>query len=129
MEVLVLPVDDQFYAIPLAAVREVLAGPRSTALPTAAASVRGLINVRGEIVPLFDVAGLLGRGTTKSSAFTVVVEISAGSAGLAASGAPTSEALGAQVGDSEHPAGKGVYRQGSRLTTLLDLEKVLTVSS
>ena len=129
MEVLVLPVDDELYAVPLEAVREVIARPRSTNLPTAPEPVRGLLNVRGEIVPLFDIAGLLSRGLTQTSAFSVVVELSVGSAGLVASAAPTSEVLGAQVGESEHPAARGVFRQGERLTTLLDLERLLAVAT
>lgn len=126
MEVLVLPVGGEFYAVPLGSVREVMPRPRATALPTGPHSVLGLINVRGEIVPLYDVLGLLGTGTTHQAQFAAIVEIAAGAAGLAASSAPTSEVLGERVRDAGHAATSGVHRQGERLATLLDLEALLS---
>lgn len=121
MDVLVLPVDGEFYSIPMDAVREVIARPKATEVPHADAALCGLLNVRGEIVPLFDAAQLLGVGATDGRDFAVMVEVPAGSAGLVASAAPTSEVLGEKVRDSEHAAGRGIYRQGARLATLLDL--------
>lgn len=47
-------------AIDLAAVREVLAGLPVTRLPSAPEALRGVVNVRGTIVPVLDVAVRLG---------------------------------------------------------------------
>ena len=129
MEVLLLPVDDELYAVPLAAVREVMAKPPTTALPTAAESLLGLINVRGEIVPLFDIVKLLGTGATRTTQFTTIVELGIGAAALATSSAPASAELSDRVKDSERGAGLGVYRHGDDLVTLLDVEVLLSGSS
>lgn len=127
MDVLVLPVDDELYAVPLSSVREVVPKPRTTVLPTGPEPVVGLINVRGEIVPLFDIVALLGAGHTQQTRYAAIIEVAAGPAGLAASAAPTSEALGERVRDSERSAGRGVHRQpADRLATLLDLEALLS---
>jgi purine-binding chemotaxis protein CheW len=127
MDVLVLPVDDELYAVPLSSVREVVPKPRTTVLPTGPEPVLGLINVRGEIVPLFDILALLGGGETEQTLFAAIVEGAAGPAGLAASDAPTSEVLGERVRDSERPAARGVHRQpNDRLATLLDLDALLS---
>jgi purine-binding chemotaxis protein CheW len=125
VEVLLLPIDAELYAVPLASVREVMPKPRTTHLPTAPDSVIGLINVRGEIVPLFDVTTLIGTGATHKTRFATIVELAEGPAGLATSDGPVSDELGDRVRDSEKPAGRGVYRQGERLATLLDLETLV----
>src|SRR6266568_49673 len=111
MNVLVMPVDDEHYAVPLTSVREVGPKPRTAMLPTAPPGVLGLINVRGEIMPLFDVASLVWDRHTRQQSFAVVVEVGAGPAALSVSGAPASEVLGERVGDSDMPAGRGIYRQ------------------
>jgi purine-binding chemotaxis protein CheW len=125
MNVLVLPVDDELYAVPLSAVREVEPMPGLAPLPTAPEAVLGLINVRGEIVPMFDVARLVGERKTARHSFAVVVEVAAGVAALSTSDTPLSEPLGERVADSDRPAGRGIHRQGGRLATLLDLEALL----
>jgi len=125
VDVLLLPIDDELYAVPLASVREVMPKPRTIHLPTAPDSVIGLVNVRGEIVPLLDVTTLNGTGATHKTRFAAIVEVAEGPAGLAVSGPPVSDELGERVRDSETAAGRGVYRQGERLATLLDLETLL----
>jgi purine-binding chemotaxis protein CheW len=126
MDVLVIPVADELYAVPLEAVREVVTGPRTTTLPTGPRQVLGLTNVRGEIVPLFDLGVLLGSGGNSQADFAAIVDIGAGPAGLAATGTPTCEPLGDRVRNSDLRAGRGVHRQGDRLATLLDLEILLS---
>ena len=51
-------------------------------MPAAPATVRGLFNVRGQIVPLLDTGELLGLGSPTDSPFAVVVR-SAGEAAVA----------------------------------------------
>lgn len=48
-------------AADVAAVREILPAYRATRIPGASAAIAGLINVRGELVPLVHGAQLLGR--------------------------------------------------------------------
>jgi chemotaxis signal transduction protein len=120
MEVLLLPVEQELYALPLQFLREVIAEPRVTRLPTAPAAVLGLINVRGEIVPMFDVAALLGTGSTSSAAYATVIETEAGRAALATTAVPEAGSVDQPAGQALQPEGRGVYLYGDRLTTLLD---------
>jgi purine-binding chemotaxis protein CheW len=120
VEVLFLQVDQEVYALPMEFLREVIAQPRITRLPTAPPTILGLVNVRGEIVPLFDVAALLGTGRISTAPFAVVIEIEGVRAALAASAVPESGVIDARVGEAPQSETRGVYSHGDRLTTLLD---------
>ena len=71
-----------------------VAGPTVTPLATAPAVVLGLFNLRGEIVPLFDTAALLGVGHRHAGRFAAVVHTAHGPAALAATGFPQRADLG-----------------------------------
>lgn len=105
----VLPVGSDLYAVPIDCVREVVAAPVLTRLVTAPAPVLGLMNLRGEIVPLLDTAALLGVGRVDIVAFAAVLHTPWGPAALAATGLPVRALLGAPSGASELPGTAGVY--------------------
>ena len=73
VQAVLLPVGDDIYALPVDWVREVVAAPPVTRLVTAPSVVLGLFNLRGEIVPLLDIAALLSIGKVRTTAFAVVV--------------------------------------------------------
>jgi purine-binding chemotaxis protein CheW len=123
---LLIPVGFDFYAVPTALVREVVAAPPLCSLPTAPSTLLGLFNLRGEIVPLLDTASLVGVGQLSAPAFVVVVRTSLGLAGLAASGIPESVVLEEAIGPSECPGSLGVYAIGDRLAVLIDVNELLT---
>ena len=103
MEAVLLPVGVELYAVPMESVREVVADPPITMLVTAPKVVLGLFNLRGQIVPLFDTAVLLGVGSVHEAKFTfvAVVQTSNGLAGLAATGLPQR---------AVRPIGKGTWQ-------------------
>jgi hypothetical protein len=123
---LIVPVGLDLYAVPMESVREVVATPCPCALPTGPAAVVGLFNLRGEIVPLFDTAALLGVGRLSAWPFAAVVQTRLGPAGLAGSGLPESVLLGEPIGPSESHGTMGVYALGRRLAALVDVEALLT---
>jgi purine-binding chemotaxis protein CheW len=122
---LVVPVGLDLYAVPMSSVREVVAAPSLTPLLTAPASVLGLFNLRGEVVPLFDTAALVGMGRLTAWPFAVVLKTPLGPAGLAASALPDSVVFGEQVGPSESPGTVGAYSAGGRLVVLIDVDALL----
>jgi purine-binding chemotaxis protein CheW len=71
------------YALPVDHVLEVLGPGRLSPLPGAAAYVLGLRNVRGQVVPVFDLAALVGAGSPESRQRVCVASHRAGLAGLA----------------------------------------------
>jgi purine-binding chemotaxis protein CheW len=113
------------YAVPVAAAREVVSDPRPTPVPTAPLCVRGLLNVRGEIVPLIDVGMLLGAAAAESPGYAVIVDTRGGRGALAATALPEVGELGDPVAASELAGAIAVHRCGDRLVTLLDLESAL----
>lgn len=125
MLALLLPLGDDWYGLEMTAVREVVAAPPATALPNAPATVLGVFNLRGEIVPLFDTAMLLGVAPVGPLVFAAVVETALGPAALSMSAAAESASLGDQVGASELPGALAVHALGARLVTLLDVEALL----
>ena len=127
MRALLLPLGDEWRALDVSRVREVVAEPRPTELPAGPDTVVGVFNLRGEILPLFDVAVLLGLPPTEPMAFAVVVETCAGPAGLVASALPETRELGRQIEGGE---GEQIdWRVDDRLVRLLDLDSLLGAAS
>ena len=56
----VVVVADQIMALPVTAVREMVVVPSITTLPHAPAHVRGVINLRGKVIPIIDLRARLG---------------------------------------------------------------------
>jgi purine-binding chemotaxis protein CheW len=121
---------DDEYALPIAQVREVIAfrQPRDVASPTP--WVRGVISLRGRIVPVCDLAARLGRGgEVAPSAKIVVVETPAGMAGLIVDSVREVLAVDAahldRVPLASDDAVTGIVRLGERLVVMLDASAVL----
>ena len=125
MRVLLLPVGEDVFAVPMAVAREVVVAPRLAALPTATAVVAGVLNLRGEIVPVFDTAMLLGLGTIPSTAYVAVVETELGPAGLAMTEVGESVELGEPIGVTESPGTVASYVFGTRVVVMIDVETLL----
>jgi chemotaxis signal transduction protein len=120
LHAILLPVGADVYAVPIVSVREVLAAPAVARLVTAPALVLGLINLRGEIVPLLDTAALLGVGAVGTASFAAVMYTRHGLAALAVTGFPQRAELGAPSGPSELPGTAGTYRLDQQVVVLLD---------
>ena len=117
---LLLPLGSDLYALPLDWAHEVVAAPTVTPLVTGPPVVVGLFNLRGQIVPLFDTAALLGVGRTSLAAFAVVVSSPQGLAGLTTSGLPRRVVLDTPTGSSELVGTAGLFRVGREVAALLD---------
>lgn len=81
-EVLVFEVADQKYALPTRDVREIVRAVAITPLPDAPAVIEGVVNVRGQVLPVLDVRarfGLPARALDLSDHFIVA---SAGARGV-----------------------------------------------
>lgn len=69
------------YGVGIHAIREILEYPGVTAIPLAPAFLRGVINLRGAVVPVLDLSVRFGRAATAINRRTciVIVEVSQGS--------------------------------------------------
>lgn len=66
---------EQQFAIDIMAVREIRGWTASTPLPNAPAYFRGMINLRGVILPVLDLRARLGLGRAEVAASSVVVVV------------------------------------------------------
>lgn len=105
--------------------REVVVAPKIAVIPTALATVAGLINLRGDIVPVFDTAMLLGLGEIPSIDYVAVVETRIGPAGLAITEVGESVELGDSVGATEMPGTVAAYALGTKIAVMIDVEALL----
>ncbi|MEP7112542.1 MAG: chemotaxis protein CheW [Ilumatobacteraceae bacterium] len=122
------PVGEDRYAIATSAVREVVSDPRPTLLPRAPTVLLGAFNLRGEVIPMFDTAALLGIGNVTGTSSAVVVNTTAGPAALVVSGLPAFVVLDGEIGPSELHGTLGVYAVDDDVAVLLDVEAILVVA-
>jgi chemotaxis signal transduction protein len=112
----------------MVAVAQVIAYPTITLVATGPQALLGVFNVRGEIVPLFDTASLIGTGNTATGSHVVVVRCALGLGGLVATGPPMATELDEPVAQSALDAGVAVYGFEQRLVTLLDVDDLLDMA-
>lgn len=70
---LTLTLDGERYALPVGRVREVLEYERATRLPCAASYMKGIINLRGQGVPVLDLRERFGLSATEAAKDTAIV--------------------------------------------------------
>ncbi len=124
---LLIPVGSDTYAVSLETVREVVVDPRVTELPTSPPVVRGVFNVRGDIVPLLDTGLLLGLRAVMEEPYAVLVETPHGTAGLVATDMPLTVRLNESVGHSDIEGTTETYLVAdARLAVALDVAVLLS---
>jgi purine-binding chemotaxis protein CheW len=140
-EYLAFQLTDETYAVPIEKVREIVKVPALTEVPRAPKELLGVMNLRGEVLPVYDVrarllltsgiAAVSGPEATGPKARIVLVRSEAGDAGILADGVEGVVRLlpslteGPPPGGTERPFLVGLSRRGERLYILLDVEKVL----
>ncbi len=123
--VLVLAANDAYFAVPMERVHQVLRHPLVTRIPLSPAGLIGVVNVRGEIVPLLDTAVLTGTGTLDEPPFAVLVTGGEDMVALAAQELPTAADFEEPVGAGAQPGELGVYSTGGHLVVLIDVEELV----
>jgi purine-binding chemotaxis protein CheW len=125
MRVLVMAANDSYFAVPMARVHQVLRHPMVTRIPLSPAGLLGVVNVRGEIVPLLDTAVLTGTGMLTEPPFAVLVSGGEDMVALAAQELPIAADFDEPVGPGSQAAEVGVYSDGGRLVVLIDVEELV----
>jgi purine-binding chemotaxis protein CheW len=78
MQVVSFKIGQEHYGIDIQLVREIRAWQVATQLPNTPPFVRGVINLRGTIVPVLDLRARFGQGATAPSAAHVIIVVTAG---------------------------------------------------
>lgn len=136
LHLVVFRLEREEYAIPIELVREVVRVADLTRVPHAPAHIRGVMNLRGRILPIVEIRTRLDLTPAQltPASRVVVVEIAGRVVGLLVDAvgqvARVSERLVAAPPDEVRTAGAeavtGVARVGNRLLVLLDLGRVLS---
>jgi purine-binding chemotaxis protein CheW len=76
--------DDEEYCVWIRSIKEIIRPPEITAIPRSPAEIRGLISLRGTIVPIFDIRRRLGlpAGDMGPKSRIVVVVLDTGPVGM-----------------------------------------------
>jgi purine-binding chemotaxis protein CheW len=78
IQLIAFSIGEQTYGVEITTVREIRAWGGATPLPNTRDYVRGVINLRGTIVPIFDLRARFGDGRTEATKTHVVVVMSVG---------------------------------------------------
>jgi len=134
-QVIVLDVADESYGMPVQRVREIIRVPPITRVPNGPAFLEGVINLRGQVIPVLDLRKHLGVATTEHTRrsrvvvgelgeYTVGMVVDAVSQVVMVSSSQI-EPPPALVANGENGQVRGVARLGDRLVLLLDPDRVL----
>jgi purine-binding chemotaxis protein CheW len=127
------------YAVGILQVREILRFEEITRVPAAPPSIRGVLNLRGAVVPVVDLALKFGLPETVVTPRTCIVIVEVVMEGEATVMGVLADAVSQVIelgpGDVEPPPSfgtrvridflKGMARQGSRFALLLDIDRLL----
>ena len=128
-------VDGGLYGIEITKVREIKGWVEPTELPNAPFSMRGVLNLRGIVVPIFDLRCQFGRGHTEVGRSHVVVIVALGERLIGILVDAVSDILTLEPGEIlpvpatdggvDQSFVSGLVSQNERMVTLLELEKLL----
>lgn len=74
-QIVTFKVDERIFGIDVGAVREIKGWQATTPLPHSAPHVRGVLNLRGVILAVYDLRTSIGLGTTNATATHVIVVV------------------------------------------------------
>ena len=126
---------EQHFAVDIMSVREIRAWTATTELPNTAAFVRGVINLRGAIVPIIDLRTRFGQGTTDPTKSHVVVIVEMGDKlnGLLVDAVTDIltiredqvQAIPETDGETQNPYLDGLIRQNEGMVALIALDRLI----
>lgn len=125
------------YTIPILKVREIINTPSITRLPQSPHYMRGIINLRGKIIPVVDLRKLISVGETGVNGSTKVIVVSSGKIAFGILVDSITSVVNINESDIEPPEGfmqehieqvEGVAKLDDRLVVLLDTNKLVEVN-
>jgi purine-binding chemotaxis protein CheW len=129
-QLVVFALGDEEYALPIQQVQEIIRYSEPRAVASAEPWIRGVISLRGKIIPVFDLGvrlGILAEPADEQK--IVIVETSSGTAGVVVD--EVEEVLTVDAGQLDEVPGAGsqaidgIARIGDRLVVLLAPDRLL----
>jgi purine-binding chemotaxis protein CheW len=135
MELISFQVRDQAFCVDLLAIREIRGWTQATPLPQSPDFIRGVVNLRGTVLPIIDLGARIGLGPTEPTArhAILVTEIEGRVVGLLVDGVSEILSLPAESLQPTPDIGstltrefvRGLLSHEGRMLTLLSLDSVL----
>ncbi|NCC96470.1 MAG: hypothetical protein EOM02_06470 [Synergistales bacterium] len=127
--------DGRHFALPLENVKEIISRPEITPLPMASKHVRGIINLRGDVIPVVDLSVRLGGVDVNMDRSEILVLVIDGliAGVMVDSASQVSELDTGNMKDLDSSANldrsvvQGVLRHGDQLVIFLDAASILSV--
>lgn len=139
MQLVVFDLASEFYGVEIAAVREIIRMQSITPVPGAPPFVEGIINLRGQVIPVLDLRKRLGLKVSEQTEDSRIVWVTINNHDLGVIVDAVTEVLRIPVSSIEPPSAmvsgldsdyiKGIAKLENRLIILLDLNKVLSMSA
>ena len=127
---------DEPFAINVAYVQEIIRIQAITDVPHAAGHILGVINLRGQIIPVIDLKVKFGLERNENTGATRIVVVNVNSTVVGMVVDSVSEVIRLDSGSVEPPSPvissidsdylQGVGKQGEKMIMLLDIEKILS---
>ena len=130
-------VGGELFGLPIRRVQDVFLPDRLTKVPLASPEIGGLINLRGRIVTLFDLAYRLGVSRRSETSMAIGVELAGESYGLLIDSVGEVMSLDASALERNPinldprlaAVSSGIYRLEKQLLLVLDVDRVLAIDA
>ncbi len=127
---------DEYYGVDILKVQEIKGYTTVTRIPNTPDYLKGVLNLRGTIVPIVDLRMKFGMGTTDPTPFTVIVVVNVRNRIMGFMVDAVSDVLDLNAKNIQPPPElgsavdisfvAGIGNSNDRLVTLLDIDRVLT---
>lgn len=138
-QLIVFKLGNEEYALPIDQIKEIVATPPITKLPQSPDFIKGVSNIRGNIIAIADLEEKFGvndpNGTSELGQYTLVIESDSFKIGILVKSVPnTLSASDDEIDESPnvvHDSSlddnyiKGIVKSGKRLIILIDIFKVI----
>jgi purine-binding chemotaxis protein CheW len=135
LELVAFRIGEQEYCVDIMAVREIRGWTPATTLPHAPGFVQGVINLRGTVLPIVDLAARLGLGRAEPTArhVTIVVQVEDQVVGLLVDAVSDILTVSTEevrptpdvASETTRQFVKGVFALDNRMISLIELSEVL----
>ncbi len=129
--------DDQFYGVEITSVREIRQWSPTTVLPNQPHYGRGVLDIRGEVVPVYDLRARFGGPLVDVNESSVVLIVSIDERSIGILVDAVSDIIGLRASDlrqvpdgareSEHEAVTSLANHENRMIALLDFSKLFAI--
>ncbi|MDY3557183.1 chemotaxis protein CheW [Gemmata sp. JC717] len=130
---------DEEYGVDLLRVQEIRGYSKVTTIPNTPPEVRGILNLRGAVIPIVDLRARFGLALTECTPFTVIIVVNVADRSVGLLVDAVSDVLNVGAEEIVPPPDLGTHadtsvltgiaRDGQRLVSLINIDRLVGVPS